>query len=43
METYPTRLRKWTRAEYERLIYADTHVIAWLYASRPDLIPLREG
>ena len=20
METYPTRLRKWTRAEYERLI-----------------------
>jgi PIN domain nuclease of toxin-antitoxin system len=23
------------------LIYADTHVVAWLYAGRPDLIPPR--
>ena len=23
------------------LIYADTHVVAWLYAGRPDLIPQR--
>ena len=23
------------------MIYADTHVVAWLYAGRPDLIPPR--